>query len=124
MKKQQIILIGSGALLFCLIYFFGRTVPKKNPEAATAPKNTQSIDFESILTRLKTELPASQQAYITQQENAVVRGDVKEQKIRAYRQLASFWKDTAHQLIPYAYYTGKAAKLENLEKSLKSSMPT
>jgi cytochrome c-type biogenesis protein CcmH/NrfG len=32
--------------------------------------------------------------------------------------LAAFYRDTAHLLLPFAYYTGEAAKLENSEKSL------
>ena len=52
-------------------------------------------------------------------ENAVVRGDVKDQQIKADRQLADFWKDSVENgFLPYAYYTGEAAKLENSEKSL------
>jgi len=117
-KKQQTILLGSGALLFCLIYFFGRTVPEKKPSAVPSATGVQSTDFESILTKLKSGLPPSQQAYLSQMENAVVRGNVKEQQILNFRQLAVFWKDSAHQLIPYAYYLAKAAKLENIEKSL------
>ena len=31
---------------------------------------------------------------------------------------AGFWKDSAHMLLPYAYYTALASKLENSEKSL------
>ena len=32
--------------------------------------------------------------------------------------MANFWRDSAHMLLPYAYYTGMASKLENSEKSL------
>lgn len=51
-------------------------------------------------------------------ETAVVRGNVKEQQIKVYYQLANFWKDSAQSFLPAAYYTGEAAKLENLEKNL------
>ena len=48
----------------------------------------------------------------------MVRGDVKNQQLKVYQQLASFWKDTVQAFLPAAYYTGEAAKLENLEKNL------
>jgi len=51
-------------------------------------------------------------------EAAVVRGDVKDQQIGVYNQLAAFWRDSAHMLIPSTWYTAEAAKLENSEKSL------
>lgn len=123
MKKQQLIVAGSGVLLFCLIYFFGRTVPKKDPNAAAptaAAGNAaaQSIDLKSILESSKAQLTPAQQAFVSQLESAVVRGNVKEQQIKVYRQLAGFWRDSAHLLLPYAYYTAEASKLENSEKSL------
>ena len=119
MKKQQFILVGSGAVLLCLIYFFGRTTPsKKNSSAPTASVNSRQLDINAILTASRQQLTPSQQEYITQLEAAVVRGDVKEQQIKVYRQLANFWRDSAHLLLPYAYYSSEAAKLENTQKSL------
>ncbi|HET6769005.1 MAG TPA: tetratricopeptide repeat protein, partial [Chitinophagaceae bacterium] len=77
-----------------------------------------SIDINTILSASKAQLNNQQQAYLSQLENSVVRGDTKNQQAAVYRQLASFWKDSAHLLLPYAYYTGQAAELENSEKSL------
>ena len=119
MKKQQLILVGSGVTLLCLIYFFGRTIPPKTkPEATAIAAGAKEIDITTILSASKQQLTASQQAYIAQLETAVVRGDVKEQQAKVYRQLAAFWKDSAHLLLPYGYYTAEAAKLENSQKSL------
>lgn len=119
MKKQQIFLVGSGVMLFCLIYFFGRTIPpKKNPGAAATPASSKEIDINSILAASRQQLSTSQQAYVAQLETAVVRGDVKEQQMKVYRQLAAFWRDSAHLLLPYGYYSAEAAKLENSQKSL------
>ena len=119
MKKQQLILVGSGVVLLCLIYFFGRTIPpKKNPGVAAAAANSKEVDINSILAASRQQLTPSQQAHIAQLETAVVRGDVKEQQVKVYRQLAAFWKDSAHLLLPFGYYTGEAAKLENSQKSL------
>jgi tetratricopeptide (TPR) repeat protein len=118
-KKQQIILIGSGIILFCLVYFFGRTIPPKDKAtpAAAAPAAGQ-LDIETILAASRQKLTPSQQAQVSQLETAVVRGDVKDQQIRVFRQLAAFWRDSAHLLLPYAYYTASAAKLENSQKNL------
>ena len=119
MKKQQLILVGSGVVLLCLIYFFGKTIPpKKNPGAVAAATGAKEISFNTILEASKQQLSPAQQAFVAQLETAVVRGDVKEQQIKVYKQLADFWKDSAHLLIPYAYYSAQAAKLENSQKSL------
>ena len=120
MKKQYIFFLLSGIALFSIIYFFGNTNPpveanaQKKPEAATA----SSFDFDAYMTSAKSQLPANQQEIVAKFESAVVRGDVKAQQTKVYKQLAEFWKDSAHLLIPYAYYSGLASKLENSEKSL------
>lgn len=123
MNKQQLILIGSGVGLFCLIYFFGQTIPPKSTtpppaEAGATGNKPETIDIKAILASSKEQLTPSQQSYISQLESAVVRGDIKEQQIKVYKQMAAFWRDSAHLLLPYAYYSGMASKLENSEKSL------
>ena len=117
MKKQQITVISGGVILFCLIFFFGRTIPPKKNTAKVAAPATE-IDINTILSASKAQLTSQQQVYLTQLEASVVRGDTKDQQSKVYKQLAAFWKDSAHLLLPYAYYTGQAAELENSEKSL------
>jgi predicted Zn-dependent protease len=117
LKKQQIIVIGSGVILFCLIFFFGRTIPPKR-NIAKADSPSDAIDINTILSASKAQLTSQQQVYLSQLEASVVRGDTKGQQSKIYKQLAGFWKDSAHLLLPYAYYTGQAAELENSEKSL------
>ena len=90
-------------------------------QAATeggAPASPKRIDAAVIIAAAKQKLSVPRQAYVTRLESAVVRGDVKDQQIKVYRQLAGFWRDSVHFFEPYAYYTGAAAKLENSEKSL------
>ncbi len=121
MKKQQFILVGAGVVLLCLVYFFGNTVPPKSntptmPRAAA--QGTETVDIQAILAASRQQLTPRQQAFITQLESGVVRGDVKEQQIKVYQQLAAFWKDSAHLLLPFGYYSAEAAKLENSQKSL------
>jgi len=76
------------------------------------------MSTSDILQSAKQSLTADQQSYVNRLENAVVRGDVKEQQLMVYNQLAEFWRDSVRSFFPAAYYTGEAAKLENSEKKL------
>ena len=121
MKKQTIFFLLSGAALFCIIYFLGNTNPPVEANAPQKPASdtaASSFDFNAYLASAKSQLPANQQEMIAKLESAVVRGDVKNQQTKVYFQMAVFWKDSAHLLIPFAYYSGLASKLENSEKSL------
>ncbi|MCA6449554.1 MAG: tetratricopeptide repeat protein [Chitinophagaceae bacterium] len=114
-------MVGAGLLLFVLLYSFGKTIPPKQP--ATEAKQEQhtehqSIKFEEILAKAKEKISPAQNQRLLKLENSVIRGDVKEQQLHVYHQLARFWKDSARMFEPYAYYTAEAAKLENSEKSL------
>ncbi len=122
MKKQQFLLAGGGLVLLILLYFVSPTVaPHKHVhvEGDTSHSHeNQSIKFEDLLVKAKEKISPEQVARIGALENAVVRGDIKEQQIHVYHQLARFWADSARIFEPYAWYTGEAAKLENSEKSL------
>lgn len=114
-------MVGGGLILFVLLYFLGKTIPPKQP--ATEAKQDQhtehqSIKFEEILVKAKEKISPAQNQRLLKLENSVIRGDVKEQQLHVYHQLARFWKDSARMFEPYAYYTAEAAKLENSEKSL------
>jgi len=120
-KKQQWLLISSAFLAFILLFSFGITVPPhKQPATAVAANaaSSPSIRFETLLAKAKEHISPAQAERLTRLENAVVRGDIKDQQIHVYHQLARFWSDSARVFEPYAYYTGEAAKLENSEKSL------
>lgn len=120
MKKQQIILVGSGFILILLLFFFGRTVqpPKNNTTKAALAGQTAGFEVKSFLLAAKKQLSPSRQAYLTSLESAVVRGDVKAQQTSVYYQLANFWKDSVPTVELYTYYIGEASKLENSEKKL------
>ena len=121
MKKQQLLLIGGAILLFAILLYMGSTVAPKSPAAAANAKNeadNQHIEFKDLLVKAKEKISPDQVLRLNMLENSVVRGDVKDQKIHVYHQLARFWSDSAKLFEPYAWYTGEAAKLENLEKSL------
>jgi len=117
LKKQQLFLLAGATLFFCVVYFFGKTTPpKKNTAAAGSPDSTYNI--QKVLEASRSQLTVDQRSRLAQLENSVVRGNVREQKAEVFKQIASFYRDTAHLLLPFAYYTGEAAKLENSEKSL------
>ncbi len=123
MKKQQYIFAAISIIICLGLYFGGRTVPIKTNSAHSADDghdhSTEKIDFKKdILAEAKQKLTPEQNQRITLLENSVIRGDVNEQQIHVYHQLARFWKDSAKLFEPYAFYTGEAAKLENTEKNL------
>ena len=120
MKKQQLIIVGFALTSLLLLFFFGNTVPAKKVAAVVenTPQTEKAIDVKKLLTHAKERLTNQQVQKVTSLENIVVRGDIKTQQLNAYRQLATFWRDSVQLFEPYAYYTGEAAKLENSEKSL------
>jgi tetratricopeptide (TPR) repeat protein len=124
MKRQQILVAGTGVLLLLVLYFFGNTVPPQKRQDGAAGSTTgaaanKSIGLQDILSTLEAHLTPAQLSLVNRLQQSVVRGDVRAQQLSADRQLANFWKDSvADGFLLYAYYTGEAAKLENTEKSL------
>lgn len=122
MKRQQLLLVGSGIVLVVLLFFFGKTnTPKKANTTASAQEQSPSngsLQFSDILSEAKKSLTSDQNQRLAGLENAVIRGDINEQKLHLFHQLARFWKDSVKMVLPYAYYTAEASKLENSEKSL------
>src|ERR1700730_13335417 len=107
MKRQQFIVAGIGVLLFLVLYFFGQTVPPRKKEAGPATANTgpsavKSLDIQDILQAAHSRLTPGQLSFVNRLENSVVRGDVKNQQVKAYRELANFWKDSVQEgFLPY-----------------------
>lgn len=123
MQKSQVLLVGAAIVLVVVLFSFGRTVPRSDKKAmpAAAPmgggQSAPPIAFEELLSTAKKKIPAEKLLLVNELENKVVRGDVKSQQIAVYKQLYTTW-DSLNQLPVAAYYLGKAAKLENSEKSL------
>lgn len=123
MNKQQAILVGGGIVLVFVLFLFGKTIPPKkvnnNPTVSEAAiQKPTAIQFSDLLNKAKLKLTPEQNERITRLENSVTRGNVKEQQLHIYHQLARFWKDSARIFEPYVFYTAEAAKLENSEKNL------
>ncbi|MEO6914795.1 MAG: tetratricopeptide repeat protein [Chitinophagaceae bacterium] len=120
MNKSQILVISGGVILVLALFFFGRTVAHKSDIASVQSEHsdTPTFDIKALLASEKSKLSLPQQTYVNSLESSVVRGDVKIQQTRIFRQLAGYWKDSVQSVEAYAYYTGEASKLENSEKSL------
>src|ERR1044072_3062595 len=125
MQKSQVLLVGTAVALLVVLLAFGRTIPRPDKDKKAMPtaasmssgQDVQPISFSDLLSSAKKKIPAEKLLLINSWENKVVRGDVKNQQIVAYKALYATW-DSLNQLPVAAYYLGQAAKLENSEKSL------
>jgi tetratricopeptide (TPR) repeat protein len=120
-KKQQIILLAGGLLIFASLFYFGNTVATKDLSSkgeAPGPAAAAAFNIGKYIQDAKSKLSVSQINYINSLENSISRGDVSAQQIKVYNQLASFWADSIHQQEIYIYYTSQSAKLVNSEKNL------
>jgi tetratricopeptide (TPR) repeat protein len=121
-NRQQIIFILTALIAVFLLFFFGRTVADHSGHNHAAPvaatENTPLLDFPTMLGLAKKRLTPQQLEKVTQWENNVVRGDVKDQQIAVYKTLSRFWMDSIGAFVPYIKYMGEAAKLESSEKNL------
>ena len=115
--KQQVILIAAGILLLASLLLFGNIESQKSnfPHTEHTPATYNITDS---IQRAKQSLSSSQLLYVTNLENSITRGDVKQQSHNNYIHLANFWKDSVRAFVPYAYYLSEASKLDNSEKSL------
>jgi tetratricopeptide (TPR) repeat protein len=114
---QRIFLAVAGITCLLCLLLFGKTVSVKPPLPATEEAMPAFNVLESIA-KEKLKLPPPQLISVSRLENNISRGDVKNQAVNQYSELAGFWKDTAGKFIPYAYYLSEAAKLDNSEKKL------
>jgi tetratricopeptide (TPR) repeat protein len=120
-KKPQWITIAVAALLVAGIFKFGKTLPAKKTVIASADTDDHShpeISIDTFLILAKKNLSPEQVIRINTLENSISRGDVKDQQVHVFHQLARFWRDTANSFEPYAWYEAEAARLVNSEKSL------
>jgi tetratricopeptide (TPR) repeat protein len=123
-KFQWIIIVVAAAAIFCL-YDFGRIVPK-NPKAPAASQvgaamgaegHTHPASLVDVLSKAKGSLSPAMQLRVTNLENSITRGEIRQQRMRAYTSLATLWDSLGH--IPIAaHYLGEKAKLENSKNSL------
>ncbi|MEO5944009.1 MAG: tetratricopeptide repeat protein [Ferruginibacter sp.] len=118
MEKKQIILAAAGIVVVASLFIFGRTSEPKKPMPVSMEKPASSFDVEHFITDAKSSLTPSQAILVSKLENSISRGDVAAQAVKANFSLADFWKDSAKQFVPYAFYISQASKLDNSEKNL------
>lgn len=122
MKKSQWITIGFAVLLVAALFLFGKTVPSKKKSVTNNSQQTVDshigISTDSILAMAKKHLSPEQVVRLNTLENSISRGNVKEQQLHVYHQLARFWSDSAQIFEPYAWYEAEAARLDNSGKTL------
>ena len=127
MKKPQWITLIAGIVLTTGLFLFGRTVPKNRTVTVEehSPDDghdhgpeVSPITIDTILNLAKKQLTTEQVVRLSTLENSISRGDVKDQQVHVYHQLAKFWADSVGIFEPYAWYTAEAARLENSEKTL------
>lgn len=116
--NKRIILAGAGVIVVFLLFFFGKTATTKKEMPPMGKAATPLFNIKDTLNADRQALSATQLVYVTNIENNITRGDLKDQGVNQYTNLANFWKDTAGKFIPYAYYLSEAAKLDNSEKKL------
>ncbi len=116
--KQQAFVIAGGIILLSILYLFGRTVPAKNKTAEKQNVVAGTVSFSQILDDFKSHLQPHQLNHLAILEDTASKVHSKEDKLHTYHSLASYWRDSLHAFVPYAWYTAEAAKLENSEKSL------
>jgi tetratricopeptide (TPR) repeat protein len=111
-------LAGAGVLLLFTLLIFGKTETIKTEPAAVAAPSVPEFNIQNAIKVEKQKLSPAQLIYVSNLENNISRGDVKNQSQNQYTNLANFWKDSVASFVPYAYYLSEAAKLDNSEKNL------
>jgi tetratricopeptide (TPR) repeat protein len=117
LKNNKRILPAIGLLAVILLYAFGSIVPAKKPLPAQAPTTELTFDIQGFIKKKKPNFRPDQLSFLAALESTAQQGSSTEQ-MQANEQLAAFWKDSARQFEPYAYYISTAAKLDNSEKKL------
>src|SRR4051812_41171125 len=107
MKRPQWIFAGIALIIVIGLYaatqkqIFGPT--KASQAKANLPAEA-GLSIDTILFHSKEGLSREQVTRLNFLEHSISRGDVKEQQIHIYHQLARFWADSARNFPPYAWY--------------------
>lgn len=116
--NKRIILAAVAIASVFILFTFGKTTTVKKETPAASSSVSNAFNFQDSLQAAKQTLTASQLVFVTNIENNIKRGDLKNQAENQYTNLANFWKDSAGKFVPYIYYLSEAAKLDNSEKKL------
>jgi tetratricopeptide (TPR) repeat protein len=111
-------LTGAAIVLLLSLFLFGKTSVEKPQTTQVAATVVPEFNVQNAIREEKKQLSPTQLIYVTNIENNISRGDVKNQSENQYEALAAFWKDSVASFVPYAYYLSESAKLDNSEKNL------
>ncbi len=121
-KKTQWIAVAASAALLFGIFIFGKFTPghkeHEGHDHAKEKAASKGFDITIYMSELKKTMTPTQSAYLTSLEDALTRGDLVTQRKANYQSLSNFWRDSIQSFLPYVYYLGEKAKLENSEKNL------
>jgi hypothetical protein len=118
-KRPQWATIIIAICLVAALYVFGRIIPPKKTATARPDISSEtSISIDSILAQAKQLLTPDRATWVNSLEHSVKRGDVKDQQVNVYNELAHFWRDSVSIPILSLWYEAEAARLVNSEKSL------
>jgi len=93
-------------------------MPKSGQAAAMgSASKVAAASFDDILAKAKKALNPELQLKVSNLENSITRGEVRQQQLHAYHSLASLW-DSLGQTAVAAHYLGEEARLENSKNSL------
>ena len=124
MKKPQYITLIVAFAVLGLLWAFGKTKSDavahshEGHDHAADVTATSSFSIDSAIASAKNTLRPQSISNIDLLENSIEKATGNEQKIHAFHQLSQYWKDSVKAFIPYAWYVGEGARLENSEKNL------
>lgn len=121
-RKQQWIAVAASAALVFGLFVFGKFTPghddHEGHDHAKEKAAPTEFDVNQYMGELKKTMTPTQSAYLTSLEDALTRGDLVTQRKANFQAMSNFWRDSMRSFIPYVYYLGEKAKLENSEKNL------
>jgi len=128
LRPVHYITLAAAIALTALLYLGGNTVPPAKDGVATkqqhndaagaqGPNTMRAASFDSIIISSRKQLPKTAADEIAAIENKLAAIRDSSQMAAVFIQLAQVWEKNK-QLPVAAYYSAKAAKLENSEKKL------
>lgn len=118
MNRSKITLLVSGAVLFAILYFGGKTNQKKATLSLQKPAAQAAFDVNALLSESKKSLKEYQIDFVKKLENQVEVTSNLNEKLSAINQLVTFWHDSLHNHELFVFYLFQSAQLVNSEKSL------
>jgi tetratricopeptide (TPR) repeat protein len=125
LQSTQTAAIVVSVLLVTGIYFlFPIGKPNKQkadnqPSAAAEPPLLSGYSTDSILILSKMRLSPAQKEQVGALEKQIPADTMQlEQRMKAFHNLAHYWRDDIKLFEPYIWYESEAARLENSEKNL------